>query len=331
MGITFPCSVITSPGSAAHDIPGHPECEERLRMALSGVPHDIPARGAEAASEEDLALVHDPSYFRMVKERCRALQAASFLDADTYITPSSYTVAVQAAGSAIAAIERSLDGEHCFALIRPPGHHAERGRAMGFCIFNNVAIAAAAALKSVSRVAIVDWDYHHGNGTQHAFYDSAEVLFCSVHHGGTFPWTGSVAELGIGNGEGYTINAPLEAGSVLADYAAVFSGIFAPALRRFDPDAVLVSAGQDTLFDDPLGRMRLTPPDFEVLTRIIAGSAVVPLALVLEGGYSQSHGTAISHIFRGLRSGEPVPECPPLRPSPNTEGLVSTLRKIHRL
>jgi len=331
MGTTFPCSVIAGPGSAAHDLAGHPECEERLRVALSGVPRDIPVRIADAASREDLSLIHDPAYIRMVEERCRALKMIGHLDPDTYITSSSFTVAVHAAGSAIAAMERSREGEHAFALVRPPGHHAEHGRAMGFCIFNNIAVAAAAALKSATRVAIVDWDYHHGNGTQHAFYETSRVLFCSVHHGGAFPGTGSAGETGAGNGKGYSINAPLEAGSVLADYASIFSRVFAPALCRFDPDVVLVSAGQDILFDDYLGMMGLVPADFEVLARVIAGAADVPLALVLEGGYSPSHGTAIAHIFRGLREGGPVIEEPLPRPSPATAGLIDALKRIHGL
>jgi len=324
-------SLITAPGSAAHDCAGHPEGEERLLRALTGVPSDIPVLSAGQVSDEDLALIHDRSYIGMVRERCSATANVGFLDPDTYITPSSFNVACRASGSAIAAARQAIAGEHCFALVRPPGHHAEHNRAMGFCIFNNVAVAAAVALKSVSRIAIVDWDYHHGNGTQHAFYDSAKVLYCSVHQRGAFPLTGYTRETGSGSGAGFTINAPLPAGSVLADYLPVFSQVIAPAIARFDPAIVIVSAGQDILYDDPLGNMGIRPEDFEVLTRILTRAADVPLALVLEGGYGPSHGPAIAHIFRALRSGEPARDpCLPA-PSPDTAALVSTLREIHRL
>jgi len=326
------CSVILGLGSAAHDLPGHPECEERLVSALKGVPAHVPRRAAQPASDDDLAMIHGKTYINYVKERCRDVRTFGFLDPDTYITPASFGVAASAAGCAIAAVERSLAGEHSFALVRPPGHHAEQGRAKGFCIFNNAAVAAASALKSANRVAIVDWDYHHGNGTQAAFFDSDSVLYCSVHHGGAFPYSGDAGETGTGEGDGCTINAPLQAGSTIADFRLVFTEIFAPAIQQFDPDALIVSAGQDILYDDLLGMMAVFPQDFELLTGILKKAAGVPLALVLEGGYGPSHGEAIAHIFRALLSGDARITDPGLPPAmPETAGLVASLKTIHQL
>jgi acetoin utilization deacetylase AcuC-like enzyme len=297
------CCAITSPASAGHDNPGHPECNARLLAALRGVPPGIPFLNAEPATEESVHRVHNPYYTAWLRQRCAAASVPNYLDGDTYVTRGSFEAALYAAGAAIMAIDRSLDGGHAFALIRPPGHHAEHDRAMGFCLLNNAAIAAAHALGSVDRVAIVDWDVHHGNGTEHAFYGTDRVLYCSVHREHMFPYTGRTGDTGIGSGAGYTINAPLQAGSGIADFGSVFAGVFVPALARFRPGALIVSAGQDTLYDDPLGGMDLRPEDFAVLTRLLMQVVDCPLALVLEGGYGPSHGEAISCIFSALRSG----------------------------
>jgi acetoin utilization deacetylase AcuC-like enzyme len=253
----------------------------------------------------------------------------SQLDGDTYITPQSFDIALQAAGGALAAMDRSLAGEHAFAFVRPPGHHAERARAMGFCLFNNAAIAVQKALKSVDRVAIVDWDVHHGNGTQNSFYLSNRVLYCSVHQEPMFPYSGRVEEIGNGTGKGYTINVPLSAGSPLADYQAVFSEIFVPALERFRPDALIVSAGQDILSDDPLGGMDIRPEDFGVLTNLLTATTDKALAFVLEGGYGPSHGHAITHIFEALEKPGEVPEGE--APGASARKTVDLVKKVHRI
>ncbi len=199
------CSAITFPLSFRHDAPGHPECQERLDAMLPVLPSDLPLCSATPASREDVERIHDPHYLRWLEQRCTDTPSVSYLDRDTYITPYSFVTALHAAGAAVAAGERALDGGHCLSLTRPPGHHAERDRAMGFCLFNNAAIAAMHALECVDRVATVDWDVHHGNGTQHAFYRNDRVLYCSVHQKGIFPYSGSIGETGASAGRGYTI------------------------------------------------------------------------------------------------------------------------------
>ena len=299
-------SVVTSDLFSAHDLPGHPESQARLRAALAGVPPGVPKLSPVAAAREDVERVHSREYVTLLEEACSRTKTFHMLDPDTYITPSSFGVALLAAGGAIGAAERALSGEHCFALVRPPGHHAGRGHAMGFCLLNNIAIAAAKALGTVERVAIVDWDVHHGNGTQEAFYTSGRVLYCSIHRAHYYPYSGKVGERGAGEGEGYNLNAPLDPGATIADYDAVFHEAFAPAIRKFRPHLLLVSAGQDVISDDPLGGMDLFPADLGLLTwRLLKAGGGLPLALVLEGGYGPSHGAAIAEIFRVLAGGNP--------------------------
>ncbi len=204
-----------------------------LRICRSGIPVLDPV----AATAEDLGRVHKAGYLSWLRSlspfpvtgttKDPDLAAIQwFIDADTYITPWSYDVATYAAGAACRAADRARDGESCFAFVRPPGHHALPGWAMGFCIINNVAVAAARALDSVDKVAIIDWDLHHGNGTQEIFVKSDRVVYCSVHAEGLFPYSGAAVEIGTGPGAGYTVNAPLMPGSTIGDVAHVFTDLF---------------------------------------------------------------------------------------------------------
>jgi acetoin utilization deacetylase AcuC-like enzyme len=223
-------------------------------------------------------------------------------------------------------IDRVGQGEHCFALVRPPGHHAEPDRAMGFCIFNNAAVAAAYATASGKRVAIIDWDVHHGNGTQKIFYSTDKVLYCSIHQVDLFPGTGWIDEIGSGAGKGCTLNIPIRSSSTISDYVYIANHVIIPAVDRFSPDVMIISAGQDSLADDPVGGMALEPSDFGILTGLLAGHAKNPLALVLEGGYGPSLRPSVHSIFRALQ-GE-IPEYHEDAPKESTVRIVSQLKKL---
>jgi acetoin utilization deacetylase AcuC-like enzyme len=316
------CGVVTGKVFCHHHLEGHPENRDRLRLALSGVPGA--ARRVKAAPV-DLERVHRREYLAWLQG---ISTGECYIDFNTYICPDSFEVALYASGSSILAAEEALDGRNCFALVRPPGHHAEPGRARGYCLLNNVAIAAAHALESVDRVAIVDWDLHHGNGTQEIFYASDRVLFCSIHQAEGFPGSGGAGETGTGAGRGYTLNAPLAPGCGIADYRLVFGEVFCPALERFRPDLLIVSAGQDALCDDPKAVMRLDPGGYGILTRMLMEATDLPLALALEGGYGPSLGRAIAAIFRALGGRDPGEySAPP--PGRSTEDLVRILKKVH--
>jgi acetoin utilization deacetylase AcuC-like enzyme len=273
--------------------PGHPERPERAE-AMAAVVERWKDRGAEVvapreATFEQLARVHDDGYLRRMAEVAgRSLS----LDPDTYTSPESYEIARSAAGAAIDAVERVMGDSHtaAVAVVRPPGHHAERDRAMGFCLFNNVAVAAAhARAQGAARVAIVDYDVHHGNGTQHIFESDPHVLYVSTHQFPYYPGTGAADEVGHGPGRGFTVNVPMEIGAVDADYQLVFAKVVSPILLQFEPDLVIVSAGFDAHERDPLGGMRLTTPAFAAMTRELRAVADEccrgRIVSVTEGGY----------------------------------------------
>ena len=320
------CSVIADPLFSRHHLAGHDENRGRLEEIERVIPDGVLRRPAVAATFDDLVRVHDESYVRQVAA-LSAIDGVSFLSPDTYIGPGTFEVAAYAAGSSIAAAGYALQGEHCFALVRPPGHHATRDRAMGFCIFNNAAVAAAAALEAgIERVAILDWDLHHGNGTQEIFYASDRVLFCSVHQQAEFPGSGWVDEIGEGEGKGFTLNAPLAPGAALPDLEYVLDEAFVPAILAHDPGLVIVSAGQDMLADDPKGSLCLRPADYGTLTTHLVDALGTHLALVLEGGYGPSQQRGVEAILEALTGVSFAPDVG--APRRSTREVVAALRRL---
>jgi acetoin utilization deacetylase AcuC-like enzyme len=277
--------------------PGHPERPARLeaidrRLEETGLLARLTPVEPHPAEERWIEAVHDPGYIRRVERACAS--GERLLDSpDTGIGAESFATALLAAGGALALVDAVLEGrlDNGFAAVRPPGHHAERDRAMGFCLFNNAAVAARYAQRrhAARRVLIVDWDVHHGNGTQHAFEEDPSVLYCSLHQWPLYPGTGAAAERGRGAGEGFTLNLPLPPGSGDADWLGAFDRHLIPAADSFRPDLVLVSAGFDAHRDDPLAGTLLSGAGFSGLTQRVCdlarrhcGGRLISL---LEGGY----------------------------------------------
>lgn len=280
-----------------HDTGSHPESPERidaLERALesAGMFVDRPVYAPEPAPLEAITTVHSNALVERVRRT--ADSGGAWMDPDTFVSEASYEIALLAAGGAIQAVDRLMAGEvpRAFALVRPPGHHAEPNRAMGFCLFNNVAIAARHAVEhhGLERVAIIDWDVHHGNGTQAIFWDDPSVLFVSLHQYPFYPGTGARHERGEGRGEDYTINVPLPAGSDDDMYQAAFRDIVEPAVVAFKPQLVMVSAGFDAHQDDPLAQMQVSTAGFGTMARSVCVLAEEccdgKLVLILEGGYN---------------------------------------------
>lgn len=297
----------------------HPESPERLRIIYKMLQdEDMQEKfltfSPRPATTEELAWVHTSRHIQTVA--ATAGHRLTMLDPDTYACAQSFDIAKLAAGGVLVAVDKVMSGEvqNAFAFIRPPGHHAEANRAMGFCLFNNVAIAANYSIKihKLQRVLIIDWDLHHGNGTQHSFYERRDVLYFSTHQYPYYPGTGHITEVGSGEGKGFTVNVPLPAGPGDREYFFIFEEILEPIAREYNPDIVFVSAGFDIHYQDPLGGMQVTPAGFANLCRVIldfaADTCSGRVIFVLEGGYHlQGLRDATKAVLKTMR-GDMLPE-----------------------
>jgi acetoin utilization deacetylase AcuC-like enzyme len=331
--------LVADPVFMNHDTgPGHPERPERLARIYSVLEEKglwsaaakVPLREATA---EELLKVHSKEHLKTVAKT--ADQDQYYLDGDTPTGPESYRVALLAAGGLLNAVDLVVSGElaSAFALVRPPGHHAERDRAMGFCLFNNVAVAAGHALDrhGLKRVLVVDWDVHHGNGTQHSFYQDPRVLYFSTHRYHFYPGSGYFDEIGSGEGKGYTVNVPLPAGCGDEVFDGIFARILAPVCRGYRPELILVSAGFDTHRRDPLGGMEVTEEGFArmagrtlKLAEEFCGGKVV---FTLEGGYHlEGLALSVAEVVALCAAKKPAPPGD-LDPGPGFEDLVEKERE----
>jgi acetoin utilization deacetylase AcuC-like enzyme len=291
--ITHPASLLHDPQVLSPDHPDHPERLAAIETALADARLDgLQRLSAPAASETELALVHTDAHVAFIRDLCAA--GGGEIDADTYVGEASYQAALHAAGGACAlvrALTSSAETDTGFCALRPAGHHAERDRAMGFCLFNNVSIAAELAIGTLGmrKVMIIDWDVHHGNGTAEIFRHRPDVLVANIHQSGLFPGTGAMADIGSGDGQGYTVNLPVPRGTGEDVWLSLIEHLIVPIGLEYQPELVLVSAGYDAHQDDPLGQCRLRTESFAQMTchvRDFARAVGAPLGMVLEGGYA---------------------------------------------
>ncbi|MCD6310267.1 MAG: histone deacetylase, partial [Candidatus Eremiobacteraeota bacterium] len=297
---TMQSAVIYSEKYKLHKTGEHIEVPERMDAVINGLKSSplwgqVPVLPPRPAVRSELELVHEPAMIEFVEQVCSA--GGGILDyGDTVASPESYDIACLAAGGALLGIEYLKSGKYdaVSVLCRPPGHHATPKSSLGFCIFNNAAIATRYALSSgYEKIGIVDWDVHHGNGTQDTFYDEPRVLYTSTHRFPFYPGSGRLDETGEGAGTGFTVNIPLPAGCGNAEYIAAYQEVIIPALKRFGPDLLVVSAGFDNHCNDPLGGMNLDDKSYAEIASMLC-QFHVPILMVLEGGYD--HGALAASI-----------------------------------
>lgn len=301
-------AIVWSKDYELHATGSHPEGPDRVTRIVEYLRRtDLWPRLVEVAprvaTRDEILLVHPASHVDTIR---RIAEGGGGEMDETVISPQSYDIALLAAGGVLTALDQWEDGHVAFAAVRPPGHHATSTRVQGFCIFNNIAIAARTLLdRGLERIAIIDWDVHHGNGTQAIFYEEPRVLFCSVHQWMLYPGSGWVDECGRGEGEGTTVNVALPSGSRDGDYADAFAKVVEPIVDQFAPEAVLVSAGFDPHVDESLASMRLSADGFALMAlrtlRLAQRHAGGRLAFALEGGYDrEATGASVSAVLRAL-------------------------------
>jgi acetoin utilization deacetylase AcuC-like enzyme len=330
----------------AHTMQGHPEFAGRLvairqRMEADGLTGQLVSLEAEPATDETLLAVHTARYLELLEGTSR-LNSIQMMGLDTYVTPRSYEIARLAAGGVQQVVDVVMrgDAENGLAAVRPPGHHATPSMGMGFCLLNNIAIAARYAQRQygIGRVLIADYDVHHGNGTQDAFYADPSVLYISTHQSPLYPGTGMIEDTGEGKGVGYTINIPLPPGVGDQGYIKAFEEVVIPAARRFAPGLLLVSAGFDGHWDDPLANMQLSLTGYDHLIRMLLALARDMchgrIVVVLEGGYNlEVLSYAWANVARALLGDracvDPLGPAPGLEPS--VERVTDRIRQLHKL